>query len=108
MLLSLSERLALLNILPLAEGSAMYLRSVRRLRKQLSFSEAEIRDWGIVSPAPNEYRWNELAQAVEIDMSGTVSAYVRESLKAADTAGKLHECLIDVFDQFFPPDEGIP
>lgn len=109
MLLSPSERISLLNILPPAEGNALFLRSVRRLRKQISFTEAEIRDWKVTSPQKGAYIWDsDVSQSVEIDMGGTVSTYVKHCLEIADKNGDLHECLIDIFDHFFPPDEVAP
>ena len=103
MLLSPSERILLLNILPPAEGNALLLRGVRRLRASLSFTDEEIRDWKIASPAPGHFTFDEsAAKGIEVGIDGPVKTYVAECLQSADAAGRLHEKLLSVYDQFFP------
>ena len=103
MLLSTSERILLLNILPPAEGSMLFLRSVRRLRESISFTDEEIRDWKITSSGPGSFNWDaSVATSVEIPIEGPVLQYVCECVKAADSAGRLHEHLLPVYDQLFP------
>jgi hypothetical protein len=107
MLVSPEERILLLNILPPAEGNAILLRSVRRLRGDLSFSDDEIRDWHITASSPqpgsSAFAWDKaLAHSVEIEISPTAREYVAACLKMADSAGRLHEGLLGLFDSFFP------
>ncbi len=106
MLFTPAERVLLLQILPPAEGSAVFLRGVRKLRKDLAFSDKEIIDWHVVSSpptatSPGVCNW-EGNEQVEIEISPTTVEYVSSCLKTADTAKKLHEGLIDLYDKFFP------
>lgn len=101
MVLSPAERILLLNLLPPAEGSATLLRGVRKFRKELAFSDQEIIDWKVVESPPGAYRW-EGDQRAEIEISPVVYDHLRSRLKFADEQGKLHEGLLNLFDQFFP------
>lgn len=103
MLLSPTERILLLNILPPAEGNAMYLRSARRLRAALAFSDQEIIDWKITNPSAGVFNWDVSASGqVEIELTPMAETYLINSLKAADAAGRLHEGLLYLYDKFFP------
>lgn len=104
MLLTPAERILLLNILAPTEGNALLLRGARKLRKDLSFSDQEILDWKVVMPpmgstGPCLWEGNE---RVEIEISPIVRGYVGSCLGATESAGKLHEGLLDLYDQFFP------
>ena len=107
MLFSPEERILLLNCLPPAEGSAIFLRSVRSLRGKLAFSEEEIRVWKIQARSPqpgaSAFSWNpEVARPVEIEVSPNAAEYVKNCLTQADAAGRLHEGLMGVYDSLFP------
>ncbi len=103
MLLTPAERILLLNILPPAEGNALFLRSVRKMRKDISFSEEEIADWKIVNPAPGVFRWDEsVSKPVEIEFSENATTYLHQCLVRASDEGKLHEGILSVYDQLFP------
>lgn len=106
MLLSPAERVLLLQILPPGEGNASLLRGIRKLRKDLSFSDQENERWRVVNTPPTAtlpgtLNW-EGNERVEIEMAPIVDNYIQACLKNADTAGKLSEGLIDVYDKFFP------
>lgn len=106
MLLSPAERVLLLEILPPAEGNAVFLRAVRKLRKDLAFSDQEINDWHVVSSpptstSPGTCRWDG-NNRVEIEAPATATAYIGAHLRNTEAAGKLHEGLLDVYDSFFP------
>lgn len=101
MLLKPAERALLLNILPPAEGNAIFLRSVRRLRHDLAFSDEESRRWKVKNHPSGLITWDG-DEAVEIVMNEVGIEYVKRSLVAAENAGKLHEGILSVYDQFFP------
>ena len=106
MLFSPEERILLLNILPPAEGSMIFLRSVRRLRECLAFSEEEIKDWSIMArslPARgfSTFSWDTAkAIPVEIEVTDNAASYIEKCLIDADSRGRLHEGLIRVYDSF--------
>ena len=103
MLLGIPERILLLNHLPQAEGNAVFLRSVRRLRNSLSFSERELKDWNIVYGQNGQITFDPATKhEVEIDITGTVRQYVSEKLAKVEAAGKLPEELLPLYDELFP------
>ena len=98
MLLTVPERILLLNSLPPAEGNAVFLRSVRKLRKDLSFTDEELKDWS-VRALPTGFAWDEAkATAVEIEISGTALGYVKRCLGNAEVAGKLDERMLGIYE----------
>jgi hypothetical protein len=103
MLLSPTERIILLAILPPAEGNAFALRAVRRLRRDIAFSNEEIRAWKVCCPSAGNFTWDaSIAHPVEIEIPEAAEGHLKDSLSAANDAGKLHEGLMDVYDKFFP------
>jgi hypothetical protein len=103
MQLSVAERAVLLNMLPPAEGSALFLRAVRNLRLALSFTDKEIADWKIHNLPGGILSWDTTAAATtEVDISGLAKDYVAACLKKADEAGILQETILRVFDCCFP------
>lgn len=100
MLLSPAERILLFNILPPAEGSVLLLRGVRRLRKELAFSDQEIQEWHVVIDGPS-YKWDG-DERVLFEWTPAVNDYVGACLQKTEAAGKLHEALLPLYDQFFP------
>lgn len=106
MLLSPAERVLLLQILPAAEGNAALLRGIRKLRKDLAFSDQENVKWRVVTTpptatSPGTLNW-EGNERVEIQISQIIDDHISACLKNSEAAGKLNEGLLDVYDQFFP------
>lgn len=98
MLLTVPERILLLNSLPPAEGNAVFLRSVRKLRKDLSFTDQELKDWS-VRQMPAGFAWDESKAApVEIEISGTALEYVKRFVDQAEAVGKLDERLLGIYE----------
>lgn len=108
MLLSPAERVLLLQFLPPGEGNAALLRGIRKLRKDLAFSDQENAKWHVVTTPPTATRPGTLNwegnERTEIEMSPVVTGYIQACFQNAETAGKLSEGLLDVFDSFFPPE----
>lgn len=103
MLLSISQRINLLQLLPPAEGDAFFLRSVRRLRKSLSLSDEEISKWGVLYHPDARVTWDgSKVELAEVDLSGTAAAYVSLHLEKLSDARRLPEELLEVYDSFFP------
>lgn len=102
MLLSVRDRLMLLNILP-PEGDFITLRIVRDLKRELSFSEQEIKDLKIVSE-PNVVRWDEKAEAEqgekEVEIGSKATAIIVDVLVRLDKEKKLMEGHVSLYEKF--------
>lgn len=103
MLLSISQRIHLLSLLPQAEGDAFFLRSVRSLRKTLSLSDEEITKWNVAYPADGRVTWDaSKAELADVDLSGNAGAYVSLHIKKLSDSRLMPEDLLEVYDSFFP------
>lgn len=103
MLLGVPQRIHLLSILPPAEGDAYFLRSVRRLRFALSFTDKETSDWNIQRKTSGAVSWDmAAARDTEVDLTGKAGEYVAQQLTVISESGRLPEDLLVVYDYFFP------
>jgi len=100
MKLSVAERAALLGIIP-REGNIVTLRIVRDLKSELSFSEDEIQQMGIVTTQEGWVFWDS-AKAVdkEINIGPAAAGVIRDALKVANEKGKLTEATMGLFEKF--------
>jgi hypothetical protein len=99
MLLGITERILLVNALPLAEGNAVFLRAVRRLRLALSFTDQEVKDWKIQSKPNGTFSWDSAtAVPVDIEISGLAREYLAGCLKQIEHLGTLNEALLTVYE----------
>jgi len=101
MILTVKERLLLLNVLP-REGDITTLRVVRQLREALSFSEEEHATLNFVTEG-NELKWSpEASQEAEIALGKKASDVVAEVLKKLSDNKTLHEDYVSLWDKFNP------
>ena len=105
MKLTLVERMALLNILPLQGGIAT-LRILRDLRRELSFTEKELKDYGIKNRMLPEggavIEWAEefnLASK-EIEIGEAAHGIVVGQLQQLDKQGLLREQALTLWEKF--------
>ena len=101
MKLNIMERLQLLNILP-AEGNYVTLKIVRQLREDLSFSEDEIKLFGVHQEG-DQVTWsysNGGTDDREIQIGEKATDIIVESLKKLDREEKLTEALVGVYEKF--------
>lgn len=102
MLLSVAERILLLNVIPPAEGDFLFLKAVRTLRESLGFSEAEAAEVAL-SRTATTVKWDETkAPMKEIEIGPMVAAYVSKSIKASP---HLKEEYLDVYSRFLVEEE---
>lgn len=103
MLLGVPQRIHLLSILPPAEGDAYFLRSVRRLRLALSFTDKETSDWNIQRKTSGAVSWDMgAARDAEVDLTGKAGEYAAAQIRLMSDNGHLPEDLLVVYDYFFP------
>jgi hypothetical protein len=101
MLLSIPERILLLDVLPLAEGDFLFLRAVRAFREDLGFSEEEAAEIHLTRQ-DNTITWDlEKNPMKEIPIGPLVAQYLSRSIKAAP---KLHEEHLALYSRFVEAD----
>lgn len=103
MKLTVLERLSLLTILP-PEGTLATLRIVRKLRETLSFSEAELVAFSVITEG-NQIKWDSTKEppaGVEVEVGEKATDLVVETLKKLDQAGKVTDGHLSLFEKFVP------
>jgi len=99
MILSVYDRLLLLNILP-KEGDLTTLKIVRTLRDNLSFSEEEHAALQFKREGNNTL-WREDAEiSIEVQIGEKANDIIVDTLKALNRSKKLHDSQIDLYERF--------
>lgn len=99
MVLTVKERLVLLNLLP-AEGNLVTLRLVREAREALSFSEEEnaVLQFEQIN---DRLKWSDEApQEAEVELGQTVVGMIRERLVALDKQAQMRDEHLSLCDKF--------
>ena len=102
MKLSVGERIVILSLLP-TEGSFATLKILNQLRLGLSFTEEELKKWGITE-IEGRATWQEDAE-VEIPIGEKATDIVVAALKKRDKEQKLPLQAIGVYEKFIPTTE---
>ena len=99
MLLSVHDRLILLNLLP-KEGDLTTLRIVRDLGSSLGFSEEEHKTLSLKQTG-GEISWNtEVDSGTEIEIGITASGLLLSAMQTLDKAEKLTLAHVDLYERF--------
>jgi hypothetical protein len=101
MKLTVSERFALLGILP-HEGDFITLKIIRQLREDLSFDEDEAKGLQLQMENDKAY-WDVSAEpegGKEIEIGEIASTLISETLKKLDKEKKLTEHHISLYEKF--------
>ncbi len=97
--LNVADRMSLLSILP-PQGDITTLRIVRELREALSFTEAELTDFGIVTEGQTVH-WDGANNGVkEVDIGPKATDIIVTNLKAKDHEQALTESHLPLWDKF--------
>lgn len=96
--LTISERLTLLNGLPV-KGDITTIRIVRKLREQLSFTEVEHNRHNFRNEG-ELLRWDHAAEAAEMNFGHKAKSIIIEVLEKASVDGNLTEEHISLWDKF--------
>lgn len=103
--LTLVERMALLNILP-QQGGITTLRILRDLRGELSFTEKELKDYGIKNRILPEggalIEWSREFDSVsqEIGIGEAAHGIIVAQLQQLDKQGLLREQALTLWEKF--------
>lgn len=104
MILSVEERVLVLSILP-TEGSFATLKVLTQLRMGLSFTEEELKEWGIVEePAAGRIGWETNGEA-ELPIGEKATDIVVDSLKKLDKGNKLPMQAMGIYEKFISTTE---
>jgi len=97
--LTVLERLVLLSILP-KEGNFVTLKLVRKLRENLSFDEAEIKELNFAQDG-DQVKWNEKANVTKrVNIGEKMNDLIQEALKKLDDEKKLREDHFSLYEKF--------
>ncbi len=97
--LSILERLAVIHALP-KEGDYATLKILTDLRMSLSFTEEEMKKWGIVTNEEGGIRWGENAEEVEIPIGEKATDLIVVAFKKLDSEKKLQEDMMSAYEKF--------
>ena len=99
MKLDVRERLVLLSVLP-PEGDFITLKVVRKLKEDLSFTEAEIEQYKFVQNDANVTWDNSVEQSKPIAIGTKAKEVIGDALKKLDKDKKLREEHISIYEKF--------
>jgi hypothetical protein len=96
---SVLERIVLQGLLP-AQGNYLTFKIIQDLKRELSFSEAEMKDYEI-SQTGEQIIWNKVAeQPKEIDIGEQAQKIIVESLKKLDEEYKIDVNTASLYEKF--------
>ena len=96
--LTLGDRFAILGMLPV-EGNFATLRIVRKLREQLSLTEAEIKEYKVLQK-DDQITWAKGNKTTEMKFGELAEEMIREKLKKMNEANKLEDKHFMLYGQF--------
>lgn len=96
--LSVLDRLLILNALP-AEESIITLRIARELKKELSFSEDELKALNIRDNPKGGLVWENTVKEKEFDLGEKASEMIITALKTLSDKKKLTDAHVDLWDK---------
>jgi hypothetical protein len=101
MILSVTERLGVLGILP-QEGNFVTMKILNELRLNLSYNEDEMKSWGIkVDEETLRITWDENGEA-EIPIGEKATGIIIDELRKLDTQNKLTDQSAPIYEKFIP------
>lgn len=99
MKLNVLERITLMGILP-QESNFITFRLLTDLKKELSFTEKEIKDFGIVQKEGRVF-WSK-SKEKEFTIGEQVRLIIQAALQQVDKEKKVNDSNISLFDKFQP------
>ena len=105
MQLSVMDRLTLLNVLP-QQGNIKTLRSLRKLREQLAFTEKENKDLEVVyNEDEGKIYWNMSKESpIDVEVGEVMRELISGELLKIDAKNELTEAHIGLYEEFVEKD----
>ena len=103
--LTIAERVALSNILPV-QSNAATLRIVTDLRMELSFTEEELEEYGIENKTLPDGRaivsWNpeKASETKDFKIGKKATGVIVSELTRLDSRGQLHITMLPLYEKF--------
>jgi len=96
--LTLGDRFAILGILP-AEGNFATLKIVRKLREQLSLTEAEIKEQNVRQEG-DQIKWDNAEMTTKMEFGEFAENMIKERLGKMNEANKLEDRHFAIYEIF--------
>jgi len=101
MILNVSERLTLLGVLP-QEGNFANMKILNDLRMNLSYTEAETKEWGIENDTEAQIiSWEENGET-DIPIGEKATGIITDELRKLDRENKLTIQVMSIYEKFIP------
>ncbi len=101
--LTLSDRFTILSILP-AEGNFATLKIVRKLREQLSLTEAEIKEYKVLQ-RDDQITWAKGDKTTEMEFGEFAEGLIKERLEKLNETNKLEDKHFMLYEKFVEGDK---
>lgn len=99
--LNVLERLRIVNDILPPQGNIITLRMVRSLVDRLGLSAGEIAAFEVIQDEKGRVTWNERGNVLqEFEFATAEIELIKNQLKALDTASKLTDDMITIYDKF--------
>ena len=102
--LSVAERLGILSILPI-RGDYITLKILNQLRMNLSFTEKELKDYGIIEDKENQRVDWQSSVVIDIPIGEVATNLIVKSLKDLEKRKELPVNLLDLYEKFISTTE---
>ena len=104
MILTVAERVKTLSLLP-TRGDYTTLKILHQLRMSLSFTEEELKNWGITdNPEKQTISWKEDGE-VDIPIGEKATGVIVDALRELDKKKLLDFNAMSVYEKFIPTTE---
>lgn len=101
MILDVSERLILLSVLP-KEGNYATMKILSELRMNLSYTEEEMKKWGIkINTETQLVSWDDLGES-DIPIGEKATGIILDELRKLDKQNKITHQVMPIYEKFIP------
>jgi len=108
-LLTLKERILLLNILP-REGTLVTQKIVKNLRDRFGVSDEDWKTYGMepIPEMPGQVRWDITKDiGTDFELGDKSLEIIKESLQELDNQKKVTEDFLSLYDKFLPVKDAV-
>ena len=96
--LNVLERIILLGLLPKDENYLTF-KLITQLKADLSFSDKEIKDWGITMLEDGRVTWKKTGDK-QIEIGETIETMIVEKLKTVEKEKKINDENVSLYEKF--------
>ena len=96
--LNVLERIILLGLLPKDENYLTF-KLITQLKSDLSFSDKEMKDWGITMLEDGRVTWKKTGDK-QIEIGETIETMIVEKLKTVEKEKKINDENVSLYEKF--------